>query len=62
LPSITATQLLVVPRSIPIILPIASTFFSSILVINDYAVAHANENLAVTSGLINLPAWHFEKV
>src|SRR5687768_12433326 len=39
LPSITATQLLVVPRSIPIIFPIASIILSSILVNNDYAVA-----------------------
>jgi hypothetical protein len=49
LPSITATQLLVVPRSIPIILPIASKNLSSILVINDYAAAPGSENLAVAN-------------
>src|ERR1044071_9146302 len=47
LPSITATQLLVVPRSIPIIFPIVCFFLFSLMIINDYAAG------------LNVQKWQF---
>src|SRR5436190_8229985 len=53
LPSITATQLLVVPKSIPIIFPISFIFFKVkfyALILNHYAMGRQDEKLAETFG------------
>jgi hypothetical protein len=55
-PSMTATQLFVVPRSIPIIFPIYNEFNSSILFINDYAVRLPSAILAGKKGFYGLAA------